>query len=320
MPPRDPDINRFREPENPHIRLPRIIKEREHGGIAEAMEKITAERAIRAVWNAEGGPRSSLGLPRTPELSVRKNGTDWEADFRSGKITVKHHGQCHVLTNKVMKVNFVGLECVSRQEGEDEVYGVVGLIGPSNSALKTHSFPGGDGTLSMGERGSRIWTTDQLLYEGPIQDVVVVGTLIEHDDFADVDGVARNLADQIAQKGGQLLGALTGLPAESVTEETWFRDTLAFAFGFVMGDVFGMGDDPYPGQSLRIPWDQVGDFGPPRQPARTRPDDPKQIPRWTHRLTLSARDDAGDFGHYDLFFDVWVDTVSITRECPVPQG
>ncbi len=294
-------------------------QERRGRDYLEAALRVRAEEAIRAVWNGDGGPRSPVGLPKTEELTVTRSGDDWQAAFRSGSITVKsHENKCHILTKQVLKVDFVGLECNVRQEGTDELYGVVALIGPANRVLGTHVFPGGDETLTMGPDGQRIWTTNNRLYEGPIEDVSLVATLVEHDDFADVEGAARKIADTIAEKGGQLLGALTGIPAESVTDETWFRDGLAEALGFVMGDIFGMGDDPYAGQYLPVPWDEIGEWGPRRQPARTRNDDPKQIPRWTHRVKVTGRDDGGDYGDYDFYFDVSVEQVDVKRECPIP--
>ena len=189
------------------------------------------------------------------------------------------------------------------------MYGVVGVVGPANHALKTYSFPGGDGTVEMGPEGMRIWTLNQELYREAIEDVVLVATLIEHDDFADIEDASRRIADRIAELGGQVVGALMGLPAESATQETWFRDGLAAGVGFVIGDILGMGDDPYPGQSLRVPFDQVLN-GAQRQPPRTRDDDPKQIPLWTHRVKVTARADADDFGDYDFYFDLEIGTMS----------
>jgi hypothetical protein len=214
-------------------------------------------------------------------------------------------------------VRFVGLECNVRQEGTDELYGVVGVVGPANRKWATYSFPGGDGTVEMGPEGMRFWTLNQEVYRGPIEDVILVATLVEHDDFADVEDASRKIADKIAEMGAQVVGALTGLPAESATQETWFRDGLAAGVGFVLGDVLGMGDDPYPGQSLRVPWEQVKD-GVQRQPPRTRDDDPKQIPLWTHRVKVTGRDDADDFGNYDFYFDLEIERTDRIRCVPMP--
>ena len=283
----------------------------------EAVLRVWAEDKIRAVWEGDGGPRSSVGLPKTPQLSALRSGEGWSSDFRSGRITLQGN-QCAILTTRELVVQFVGLECNVRQEGVDELYGVVAVIGPANKQIATFAFPGGDGTIEMGPDGQRIWTTNHDLYRGPIEDVVLVATLVEHDDFTDVDAAARRIADKIAEVGGQAVGALTGVPAEQVTSETWFRDGLAEAVGFVLDDIFGAGDDPYPGQSLRVPWDEIGEWGPPRQPPRTRSDDPKQIPRWTQRIKVTGRDDAGDTGDYDFYVDMWVEQRETWRNCPIP--
>lgn len=272
------------------------------GEYLESMLKLRAEETARAAWEAAGGAGSPIGLPQQGRLNTVRAGDDWRADFRYGTITVKHHETC-MITQRVPHMQFVGLECNLRQEGTDELYGVVSLIEPANRTIRSQAFPGGDTTLEMGPDGQRIWTTNVSLYDGPIEDFVLVAALVGHDDFTDVDAAARNIADKIAETGGRLLGGLTGIPAESVTEETWFCDGLGEVLGFVMGDVFGMSDDPYPGQSLRVPWTEIGEWGPPRQPPRSRSDDPKRIPLWTHRVKVTGRDDGGDYGDYDFYFD-----------------
>lgn len=274
--------------------------------------QLRAEELITKAWNEQGGPKSSVGVPLTAKLVAEPRGADWAAAFRSGTITVRNH---ETVTKKTedLTVEFVGLECNIRQEKRDEVYGVVAVIGPANNQIKTFRFPAGDDTVKMGRDGERIWNAYEPLYRGPIEDIVLVVTLIEHDDFTDIEGTSRRIADTIAEKGGQALGALTGVPAEAVTDQTWFRDTLATGIGFVLGDVFGAGDDPYTPQSLKVPWTEIGKTGPMPQPQRRRDDDPKTIDHWTHRVKVIGHDDAGDIGDYDFYFNFDVVKTEVTQ-------
>lgn len=287
-----------------------------HGQIA--IEMLRAEDDVRRLWQARGGPASMLGISSGNDITVRSEGSDWVADFRSGKIVVKPL-VLQTLEQRIMHVDFVGIECVGRQESIDEIYGVVGAIIPSLDSTeprhtKTHAFPGGDATLKMGPDGHRIRAFNVPLYIGAVADVVLVCALVEHDDFADVDGAAKKIAEKIHETAANIFGTLTGLPAEAVSDQTWFKDTLAAALGFVMGDLLGMGDDPYPGQVLKVGWHEMGEFGPPRQLPRIRTDDPMPIPNWTHAVKLAGTDDGGDYGEYHLFFNIWIEPVTVVRE------
>lgn len=276
-----------------------------------------AKRLLTRAWEQVGGPRSAVGLPEVG-LTPTRAGEEWTASFRSGTVVVRQH-ETVVTSERRLIADFVGLECHVRQEKSDDLYGVVAVVGPANAQIKTYRFPGGDGTISMGRDGERIWNGFENLYQGPIEKLVLVATLIEHDDFTDVEGASRRIADKIAEAGGKALGALTGAPAEQVTEETWFRDGLATAVGVVLGDVFGAGDDPYAAQSLVINWTEIGKWGPPPQLPRTRSDDPKTIPHWTHRIKVTGHDDGGDYGDYDFYFNLYVREDSHVEAVPHPQ-
>ena len=58
-----------------------------------AMDRVifqaSAEAAIQRVWEAHGGPYSSLGLPLTGAVTATASGDGWRGDFRSGTITVQ---------------------------------------------------------------------------------------------------------------------------------------------------------------------------------------------------------------------------------------
>lgn len=280
-----------------------------------------AEHAIAKIWEAEGGPVNTVGMPRDPSGSLFPSstaaGTAFPIEggymmlFRSGSMTVKND---QVVTNtvKVLRVQLVGLECNIRQESKDEIFGVAALVGPASGHITPFSFPGGDGTLDMGPDGERIWTSNADLYSGPVEDVVLVATLVESDS-GDVSEASDRIAKKIVEGGSALLSGLSGVPAESVANSSWFNDGLGQVIGFVLSDIIGAGDDPYSAQSLRIPWESLGEWGPPRQPARARPDDGKRIDQWTHTVKVTGVDDGGDLGDYNLFFNIWIEHTSETR-------
>ncbi len=285
---------------------------------AGVFQYVMAEQAITKVWQAEGGPMGPVGLPIGDRITVATAGEDgFQAPFRSGTITFSNN-EVISKTERVLVVDFVGMECHVRQEKTDELYGVVGVVGAANRAVSTYAFPGGNNTIDMGPDGQRIWNTFYRLYEGPVEDITLVGSLIEHDDFSDIEGTSRQIADKIAQTAGQLVGGLTGAPAEAVADNTWFRDGLAAGIGVILGGVFGMGDDPYPASALHLAWEELGQWGPPQQPARTRGDDPKRIEHWTHALKMAGQDDGGDYGDYDLYFNIFIEERSDTRHHPNP--
>ena len=47
-------------------------------------------------------------------------------------------------------------------------------------------------------------------------------------------------------------------------------------------------------------------------------DNPKQIPLWTHRVKVTGRDDADDFGNYDFYFDLEIDDIERCHDVRVP--
>jgi hypothetical protein len=69
-----------------------------------------------------------------------------------------------------------------------------------------------------------------------------------------------------------------------------------------MGNAFGINDDPYPPQQLRLRGTEIQGRQFVRKTAR-RDDDPRTI-EFTHSMTVSGEDEGGDRGQYALYFDV----------------
>ncbi|MEV5463039.1 hypothetical protein [Streptomyces sp. NPDC002788] len=194
----------------------------------------------------------------------------------------------------------MGLECAIRQEAEDEIYGTVYCHAPGRTAKANVSiFPGGNGTLEMGKPGARVIQTNELLYEGPLVNVTLGATLIENDS-GDVEEISKQVADKIVEASGALLAGLTGIPAEAVNNQTWYKEGIGTIVGLVLDDIFGIGDDAYLPTAKLVPWQTLARFAPPG--SYQRPGEPQVINAFSDVLDASGVDDAGDRGHYRFFF------------------
>jgi hypothetical protein len=83
--------------------------------------------------------------------------------FRGGSITVPLNAPvANAVSTARAVVKFVALECVVKQEKEDEVASEISLFVPSK-ALKTYKFS----DWHMGKQGVRTWPvgTDNVFYE-----------------------------------------------------------------------------------------------------------------------------------------------------------
>ena len=274
----------------------------------------TAKIAMEKAWAAAGGPKSKVGLPRNGQVEVREvtqsgetNGAliGYVADFRGGSITLSPDGtRSATKTETLVSIMLVGLECEVRQEATDEMYGLVSILGPSDSTVVSKRFPD-SGTLNMGPDGIRINDMAVMLIDGGvIQNYQIMGCLFEHDS-GDVDVIAKDVSDKVASTAAEALGGLTGAPAEAVGDSESFKQNLASGLAWVFGNVLGMGDDPYDPQSISLPWSTLVSGAVSVQPPIHRNDDSRTIEDWTHKIVLSGVDDGGDRGQYVLYFRVW---------------
>jgi len=278
------------------------IEDEERGPSGRFFRQVAERVALAKVeeaWNKAGGPKSAVGLPVGERIEVRSTRNGYEAAFRSGKIFVRGN-DATLAASTWVQLLFVGVECNVKQEKADEIYGVVACGAASRNEIKTVRFPGGDGTIEMGPDGERIWTTASEIYKGPLADLFVACTLVENDS-GDVDAISKEIAAKIAEAAGALIGGLTGVPAESVQNNTWFQEGIGKAVGLVLDDVMGIGDDPYNMQTKRLDWSELRGIAAGSSTVR-RDDDAKTIDKQNVKVTLEQEDDGGDLGRYTFYF------------------
>jgi hypothetical protein len=229
------------------------------------------------------------------------------SQFRSGDIhilnTVPQPGE-----TLSVEISLLGIECITKQEKVDELYGVITIIAGASHLITTKRFPG-NGTIQMGPDGMRIAEISQDLLAGepivPVQNYHIWVNLVENDS-GDVDDISKKIAEKTASLAAQAIGALTGVPAESVTDSESFKEGFTTGLKFLLGDIFGIGDDPYNPESIFLPWEDLKAGAFPIQPPVRRDDDSHEIKEWTHRIEVRGTDDGGDQGIYALYFRVKV--------------
>ncbi len=260
-----------------------------------------------------GGPKSFLGLPLGNQIEVSKANGQYQSHFRSGTLNIATSGGSPRVDSKdVVNVTLLGIECQIRQEASDEIYGVVTVFGPSGGSVSTRRFPDSN-TLSTGPPGLRIVNLNlSVVVRGVIQNYTILAMMVENDS-GDVDVIAQKIVDKINSTVASGIGELTGAPAESVADSESFKEGLVAGVKFLFGNILGVGDDPFHPESLGLRWENLQPNSPrPIQPPLQRDDDPRTITGWTHRITLSGRDDGNDLGQYALYFRVDSETISIT--------
>ncbi|MFZ0548837.1 MAG: hypothetical protein WAM60_25530 [Candidatus Promineifilaceae bacterium] len=277
-----------------------------------------AKQAMERGWHNMGGPGAPVGLPLSNKIVIKEKGYfgqgGYSAQFRGGTLDLPPDGmKVESTSHREVNIDLVGIECQIRQEKTDEIYGVISVLGPSNSIIVSHRFPD-NGTMDMGPDGMRLSNLNvSLVREGVLQNYYIWASLVENDS-GDVDVVARDIADKFASTAGQALGALTGAPAEAVSDSESFKENIATGLAWVFGNILGMGDDAYNAESFSLFWGDLASGSPTLQSPVRRDDDPRSIDQWTHKLTLSGTDDGGDRGQYALYFKVWMEDVTRTIE------
>jgi len=279
-----------------------------------------AKAQLQTAWTRMGGPSSPVGLPLGGDIVVKETGPStsptFSADFRGGSIHLSNDGDVGSTDNqKKVYINLVGIECQVRQEGTDEIYAVVSVLGPSSHSIASTRIPS-SGTISMGPDGMRISTpVTPLLADGVIQNYYVWVSMVENDS-GDVDVIARDISNKFADAVSTGLQGLTGMPAEAVGDSESFKENIATGLAWVFGNVLGMGDDPYDAESFPLFWADLNEKALPLQPPYSRSDDPRTITSWTHRVIVSGVDDGGDHGQYAFYFRVWVEDHPKTYSVP----
>ncbi len=268
--------------------------------VVHVSETIALER-VRQKYVEIGEGQSPIGLPwHDTGITVVAIADGWRAAFRSGAIVAEDDGGMRVEPWEWVRLVWVGIECSVRQESEDEVFGTVWLMAQDRNpgAAIVVKFPDTD-VYVMGAPGTRLIPQYVPMYEGPLVNLNVGATLIEHDS-GDIGHVKQALAQAIQQGATAAGTAATGAPVGVVTDQPWFRDLIDAAIGGIASEIFGTGDDPYNPGSFTIEWNTMKDsFQSPQSYSRN--DGPQSIPNYTHRFTLTGSD-GSDTGQYTFYF------------------
>jgi hypothetical protein len=206
-----------------------------------------------------------------------------------------------------------GIECQVRQERGDDVHGTVSVIVPSMKVASIHHFPEGDAELKMGQPGVRMTAINSLVHEGPPADIVLNTLLVEHDS-GDITKYKEKIAAEIT-KAAASLGAVAGVPAETMGSSQGFLNDLSLGLVDLLSDWVGAADDSYNPGSRRIPakdiltafgraLNQLHDVPNPFVYQRaSRPDTPGVVLEHNiDPIVVSGTDDGGDTGRYAFYF------------------
>jgi hypothetical protein len=256
-----------------------------------------------------GGPTGVLGLPvdrgmRAWFVQVDGGGRGvMRMDFRGGYVRVpldwpRAQG---VQTGRV-RVKFAGLECVARQETEDEMSGAIGLLVP---AMKRASWVFKISDWRFKDH-VRVWpvTAGNILYEGPPAEIKVFSELVEVDN-SEEDVVANTCVNGLAGDGG-LAGALNWLgegQGENEVLKAYNREegfwNGRWSVGTSIEKDWFPGDNPYPEGRMMV---KLPDFQ--RSKQRVFRSDDSRIITYTHFIRMEGVDNGGDHGIYHVYFDL----------------
>jgi hypothetical protein len=264
-----------------------------------------ARKKMDAKYIAIGGVASPLGLPRSRTTDIRLENGIYTQAFRGGDLLVRDAFSTSTatsITRRVAKVWFTGVECIVRTEedsgDEDEIYGTLGCAIPSFGGVKTYSlFGDDDGNWgNAGEDAARILRQQALLYEGPPNDLIISGTLVEHDEFGSIADIKAGIKKAI-EDAAKVYSGLLGFDAEDVAnDDNWFKKAIIDVFTFVLKPFIGE-DKAFNPDQIPIAADDF--FKPMPRHTLRRDDDPKTL-EYTHRLYLTGVEN----GQYAMYINV----------------
>jgi len=160
---------------------------------------------------------SELSLPFGRQIEIKEAVVLGQLSSDGTTVTTESH--------TVVGIELAGIECQIRQESKDEIYSVISIIGPSNNTIVSRRFPA-SGTIDMGPDGMRISSMRvPLISEAVVQDFYVWASLVENDS-GDIDVIARNITDKVADVANATVGALTGASAEGVANSESFKENM----------------------------------------------------------------------------------------------
>lgn len=262
-----------------------------------------AAEVVLEGWKAQGGANSPLGLPLSKDFTARREGEVTHFDFRGGTVSVDdltNLGAMTTTVNRVAELWFVGLECLHRQEADDDEISVAyGTLVPSSLKLDTQYSYFED----IGPADQRIRTAAVPIYNGPPAAMVIPVVAVERDSGGKADKLQAGLRS-ILDKGAEALAGEVGVPVSAVEEflkeqlglEPEFLEYLWDEFADWFVGLFGLPDDPIGHGSLVIT--EADCLTPPASQRAVHPPDQKTID-YTHKVYL---ENPGDDLKYNFFF------------------
>lgn len=266
---------------------------------------LTAKKKITEKYEQVGHRFSPIGLPLT---GVENQGDHFVQHFRSGHITsgglITDFAQV-IQTNSV-EITWNAIECHQKQEKFDDIIGSIGVIAPASAKGESYGFPQDREEYTMGP-GLRIIETNVPIYNGPIGDIYIMVSLMEHDS-GNIDEYKKKIAGLITKAATSYLDGDGGL-SESNASDMGLIGDLSLGVVNIVADFLGAGDDPFnPGTAIIDKDDILNKF-------KTEPGKPDQFPlfqldregkkfKYTHPITVEGIDGGGDLGQYTLYFTV----------------
>lgn len=273
-------------------------------GIATPLRTLVSQgrQRIMSEWLRANGARSAVGLPTNAQFPTYYRNGRLYVDFRGGRMstTMQAEGPVEFEPSSRVRVTFEGYGLDVRQERGDELYGsIVANLG-SQGYSKSWDLP----QVTLGpDTKNRIYNNAIVLYEGPPADLNLVVQIVEHD-HGDRAAIRREVKRRVTDifntatavvggaAGGAVGSALSSLQSESNSAGglvSWLID----GAGSLVSNVLGLGDDPYNPGGLTIGAHEMVNIG--AEQVYKCGTDPRRL-HYTHRLTLSGKDDGGDVG------------------------
>ena len=249
---------------------------------------------------------SRIGLPLSREAPVYQRNGRYCIDFGGATLSMRSEpgADVEIQTSRRIQVYFQGFGLESRQEtSKDDLYGVV--TGNVGSLGYTKHWNLAEVQLAgKGDGGrDRISQHSILMWDGAPIDLNIVFSMVErdHGDRAKIRADIRNAIDAAVKEAAALAtaGAATTsiaidnkFNAQTLAQSNIYQWLLTGAAALIT-KIFGLTDDPYRPGSITIPRHEMQTI-PRVQKYRCHND--RRLIDYTHRLTISGRDDDGALG------------------------
>jgi len=273
--------------------------EQKVSGILDKYRRGRARTNINNLYSQLGAYSSRLGLA-LGDMKAKNDG-GYLMEFRGGKIETDADGNAWAEKKLRVELWLVGLQCVLKQEVEDEVYGSITALMPSFGGSFTHTFPNSGDTFKFRHDGERIVNLAVKLYDGPPADLAITGNLKEQDNTVEISQYKKKV-EEWASKAVAAFGGTLGSAAEAMaSDQSFIKDITNILFDLVE-NILGLNDDAYTPQTMSIFANDIisGNYG-----HHTRTWKSRSV-NFTHAFDVSGFDEGDDQGIYTFFTDLRV--------------